>query len=47
MPIILSFAKVENELWAAGPEGLYRLNGHGLEPVPQPEAELALLWVGR
>jgi len=41
MPIILSFAKVENELWAAGPEGLYRLNGHGLDPVPQPEAELA------
>lgn len=41
MPIILSFAKVENHLWAAGPEGLYRLNGHGLEPVPQPESELA------
>ncbi|MBX3013055.1 MAG: hypothetical protein KF832_16175 [Caldilineaceae bacterium] len=41
MPIILSFANIENHLWAAGPEGLYRLNGHGLEPVPQPEVELA------
>jgi hypothetical protein len=41
MPIILSLTKSENVLWAAGPEGLYRLNGHGLEAVPQPEAELA------
>ncbi|MDQ3248350.1 MAG: hypothetical protein M3Q45_03990, partial [Chloroflexota bacterium] len=41
MPIILSLAKTENELWAAGPEGLFRLNGHGLEAVPQPQQELA------
>jgi hypothetical protein len=41
MPIILSFAQVENKLWAAGPEGLFVMNGNGLEPVPQPEVELA------
>lgn len=41
MPIILSFAKIENKLWAAGPEGLFAMNGKGLEAVPQPEVELA------
>lgn len=41
MPIILSFANVENKLWAAGPEGLFVMNGNGLEAVPQPEVELA------
>jgi len=41
MPIILSFAKIENKLWAAGPEGLFVMNGKGLEAVAQPEVELA------
>ena len=41
MPIILSLTKTNNELWAAGPEGLFKVNGHGLEPVPQPQQELA------
>jgi hypothetical protein len=41
MPIILSLAKMKDTLWAAGPEGLFKLNGHGLEPVPQPQQELA------
>lgn len=41
MPIILSFAKTQNKLWAAGPEGLFVMNGRGLEAVPQPEQELA------
>ncbi len=41
MPIILSFAQTENKLWAAGPEGLFAMNGKGLEAVPQPEVELA------
>jgi hypothetical protein len=41
MPIILSLCKLGNSLWAAGPEGLFKLNGHGLEPVPQPQQELA------
>ena len=41
MPIILSLAKTEKEIWAAGPEGLFRMNGHGLEAVPQPQQELA------
>ncbi len=41
MPIILSLAQTETGLWAAGPEGLFKLNGHGLEAVPQPQRELA------
>lgn len=41
MPIILSFTNVQNTLWAAGPEGLFVMNGEGLKPVPQPEVELA------
>ncbi|MCB0110567.1 MAG: hypothetical protein KDE53_31815 [Caldilineaceae bacterium] len=41
MPIILSFAKVNDQLWAAGPEGLYKVKGEALEAVPQPEVELA------
>lgn len=41
MPIILSLAKTNNVLWAAGPEGLFKVNGHGLEAVPQPQQELA------
>lgn len=41
MPIILSLTQLEDHLWAAGPEGLFKLNGHGLEPVPQPQQELA------
>lgn len=41
MPIILSFTQIENKLWAAGPEGLFVMNGNGLEAVPQPEVELA------
>jgi hypothetical protein len=41
MPIILSLAKDKDVLWAAGPEGLFKLNGHGLEAVPQPQVELA------
>jgi len=41
MPIILSFAKIEEQLWAAGPEGLFQVKGQELEAVPQPEVELA------
>lgn len=41
MPIILSLAKTENALWAAGPEGLFKVNGHGLEAVAQPQQELS------
>jgi hypothetical protein len=41
MPIILSLAKHDDVLWAAGPEGLFKMNGHGLEAVPQPQQELA------
>lgn len=41
MPIILSLAKQNETLWAAGPEGLFKLNGRGLEAVPQPQQELA------
>jgi hypothetical protein len=41
MPIILSLTQLDGVLWAAGPEGLFKLNGHGLEPVPQPQQELA------
>ncbi|CAN5798958.1 hypothetical protein BH10CHL1_BH10CHL1_42300 [soil metagenome] len=41
MPIILSLTKTNDKLWAAGPEGLFLMNGHGLEPVPQPQQELA------
>jgi hypothetical protein len=41
MPIILSLTKTQTELWAAGPEGLFRVNGHGLEVTPQPQQELA------
>lgn len=41
MPIILSLAKTQEALWAAGPEGLFKVNGHGLEAVPQPQQELA------
>jgi hypothetical protein len=41
MPIILSLTKTQNALWAAGPEGLFKVNGHGLEAVPQPQQELA------
>src|SRR5687768_8030769 len=41
MPIILSLTQIENTLWAAGPEGLFKVNGHGLEPMPQPQQELA------
>jgi ligand-binding sensor domain-containing protein len=41
MPIILSFAQVKNQLWAAGPEGLFVLNDNQLTAVPQPEVELA------
>jgi len=41
MPIILSLTNVQNVLWAAGPEGLFKVNGHGIEAVPQPQQELA------
>jgi hypothetical protein len=41
MPIILSITQYDNALWAAGPEGLFKLNGHGLEAVAQPQQELA------
>jgi hypothetical protein len=51
MPIILSLSesKQSNQLWAAGPEGLFTIpeNGHGngqngeaLNPTPQPQQEL-------
>ena len=41
MPIILSLNYVDDTLWAAGPEGLFRVNDQTLEPVPQPQQELA------
>ncbi len=45
MPIVLSLSQDRNQVWAAGPEGLFRVvsaeDGDGLEPVAQPENELA------
>lgn len=45
MPIILSLSYFDGNLWAAGPEGLFRVNGSDqaseLEVVPQPQQELA------
>jgi hypothetical protein len=41
MPIILSFAQVAEQLWAAGPEGLFLVSDGQLTAVPQPEVELA------
>ncbi len=41
MPIILSFAQVRDQLWAAGPEGLFVMTDNELTAVPQPEVELA------
>ncbi|MEZ4713477.1 MAG: hypothetical protein R3A44_40190 [Caldilineaceae bacterium] len=47
MPIILSLSQldVEQQLWAAGPEGLFAVNQSGqngdmLQAVPQPQQEL-------
>ena len=41
MPIILSLSYFDGNLWAAGPEGLFRVNGQELEVVAQPQQELA------
>lgn len=45
MPIVLSLTQDRGQLWAAGPEGLFHVTGaqggDSLEPIPQPEAELA------
>lgn len=41
MPIILSLSEYEGELWAAGPEGLFRVEGGALTPLLQPQSELA------
>jgi photosystem II stability/assembly factor-like uncharacterized protein len=40
MPIILSLSKNHDTLWAAGPEGLFRVTDAGLEAVPQPQEHL-------
>ncbi|GIV79799.1 MAG: hypothetical protein KatS3mg050_4193 [Litorilinea sp.] len=40
MPIILSLSKNQDTLWAAGPEGLFRVTDAGLEAVPQPQEHL-------
>lgn len=40
MPTILSFAFDTNTLYAAGPEGLFQLNGEELSAMPQPMTEL-------
>ena len=36
MPILLSLSSHAGRLWGAGPEGLYRIEDGGLQPVPQP-----------
>ena len=41
MPIILSIAQSKDTLWAAGPEGLFTWQNNELQPVPQPQQELA------
>ena len=41
MPILLSLSQYENELWAAGPEGLFRVADDELTAVAQPQQELA------
>jgi ligand-binding sensor domain-containing protein len=40
MTIILSLSKEHGALWAAGPEGLYRVNEGQLEQVAQPQQNL-------
>lgn len=41
MPIVLSLAYSNDTLYAAGPEGLFQLEGSELVPIPQPQSELA------
>ncbi|MCB0159461.1 MAG: hypothetical protein KDD83_15105, partial [Caldilineaceae bacterium] len=41
MPIILSLSQYNGELWAAGPEGLFRVEDGELSSLLQPQAELA------
>jgi hypothetical protein len=41
MPIILSLSQHNGELWAAGPEGLFRVDDGELVNLLQPQAELA------
>ena len=43
MSIILSLSKNDSLTWAAGPEGLFRVQGEELIVVPQPESDLYLL----
>lgn len=40
MSIILSLSNHNGALYAAGPEGLYQVDGVALQPVPQPEQNL-------
>lgn len=42
MTIILSLSKnnSSDKLWAAGPQGLFAVNGHGMQAVAQPQSEL-------
>lgn len=40
MNIILSLSKNDSSMWAAGPEGLFRVEGEALSVVPQPEVNL-------
>lgn len=40
MSVILSLSKNDSHLWAAGPEGLYRVSQDGLDPIPQPQQNL-------
>ncbi len=41
MPIILSLSQYGNDFWAAGPEGLFQVDGEHLTIVAQPQQELA------
>lgn len=36
MPILLSLSAQSDHIWGAGPEGLYRIEDRGFQPVPQP-----------
>lgn len=40
MSIILSLSKGNGALWAAGPDGLFRVTDAGLEQTPQPQENL-------
>lgn len=41
MAIILSISAAQEERWAAGPHGLFRIREDALAPVPQPQERLA------